>query len=293
MITFFELGQLGRLGNQLFQYAALRSLSIEKGYEAKIPNPKNKSWHGQSCLLNNFNIEASYLSSEDLSLIQNSYSEPNYERYDYNFFKIPDNTNLSGFFQSTYYFSKHRKRIIKELTPKKELLEKAQSKIKKIKQENAGYEIVSLHMRRGDNTDNTDPRQVCLNNSYGGAKLDENSVYYKYFKNATSHFKNKKVKFLVFTGGKRFSDDNSDDILWCKENFSGDEFLFSEGNSTIEDFCLLSACDHHVLSHVSSFGWWGAYIDNKHGITIAPLKYDPSTNYNHRIGFYPKNWLLV
>ena len=58
MITFYELGQLGRLGNQLFQYAALRSLGIERGYEVKIPNPQTRTWHGQQCLLSQFNIEA-------------------------------------------------------------------------------------------------------------------------------------------------------------------------------------------------------------------------------------------
>ena len=33
MITFSNLGKYGRLGNQLFQYAALKGLSIKKGYE--------------------------------------------------------------------------------------------------------------------------------------------------------------------------------------------------------------------------------------------------------------------
>lgn len=47
MITFLQLGSLGRLGNQLFQYAALKSLSLSKGYEIKLPDVDNASWHGQ------------------------------------------------------------------------------------------------------------------------------------------------------------------------------------------------------------------------------------------------------
>jgi len=39
MVTFTRLGQLGRLGNQLFQYAALRALSLKNGYDCYIPNP--------------------------------------------------------------------------------------------------------------------------------------------------------------------------------------------------------------------------------------------------------------
>jgi hypothetical protein len=82
-------------------------------------------------------------------------------------------------------------------------------------------------------------------------------------------------------------------MKWCKDNFKGGDFLFSENNLPIEDFCLISSCDHHILSHISSFGWWAAYIDQKKNTTIAPLKYDPETSYNHREGFYPERWTLV
>jgi len=293
MITFYELGQLGRLGNQLFQYAALKSLGLERGYEVKIPDPKTRTWHGQQCLLSNFNIESDYFTNKDLQTLSYSYSEPSHEYYDHDFLTLPDNVNISGFFQSTFYFEKHKEQIIKELTPKEELLDTAKVNLSKIKERFDGYEIVSLHMRRGDNTDNTDPNQVAANTSYGGNRLAEDSFYSKYFKKATSKFKNKKVKFLIFTGGKRFTDDNSEDINWCKENFSTDDFLFSEGNSSMEDFCLLTSCDHHILSHISSFGWWASYIDKKENITVAPLKYDPETLYNYREGFYPKRWVLV
>lgn len=293
MITFYELGQLGRLGNQLFQYAALRSLSLEKGYELKIPDPTTREWHGQTCLLDKFNLEADYLDKDDLKKIVHLYNEPSHERFDKNFFNLPDNLNISGFFQSTFYFDKFKDQIIKELTPKKELLENSKEQIAKLKEKFKGYEIVSLHMRRGDNTDNTDPNQVKYNNSYGGKSLTENSVYYSYFKNATSHFKNKKVKFMIFTGGKRWSDSNQEDMEWCKKYFTGTGFVYSEDNSPIEDFCLITSCDHHILSHVSSFGWWAAYLDQKENLTVAPLKYDPETTYNYRTGFYPKRWILA
>ena len=41
MITFSELGKLGRLGNQFFQYSALRSLALYHDYDMAIPNPNN------------------------------------------------------------------------------------------------------------------------------------------------------------------------------------------------------------------------------------------------------------
>ena len=75
MITFTQLCKYGRLGNQLFQYAALRSLSLETGYQCKIPDPQLMHWHGQDCLLGNLNIEAPYLEEKDYDKIQFLYRE--------------------------------------------------------------------------------------------------------------------------------------------------------------------------------------------------------------------------
>jgi hypothetical protein len=66
MITFHKLGELGRLGNQLFQYAALKGLALKNGYEVKIPNPQTMSWHGQTSLLDKFNIECEYATQYDI-----------------------------------------------------------------------------------------------------------------------------------------------------------------------------------------------------------------------------------
>ena len=46
MITFSQLGKYGRLGNQFFQYAALKGLSVKKGYDiALMSDLKNTVWH--------------------------------------------------------------------------------------------------------------------------------------------------------------------------------------------------------------------------------------------------------
>ena len=37
MISFNNLGNLGRLGNQMFQYAALRGIARNRGFEFSIP----------------------------------------------------------------------------------------------------------------------------------------------------------------------------------------------------------------------------------------------------------------
>jgi hypothetical protein len=150
MVTFHKLGELGRLGNQLFQYAALKGLASKNGYSAKIPNPQTMNWHGQTCLLDRFNIECHYLTKDDVNTLQNLYEEPNWQKYDDNFFNIPDNTSLEGFFQSTFYFEHCSELIKKELTPKDEHLIKATKFIDYLKGQH-NCEIVSVHVRRGDN----------------------------------------------------------------------------------------------------------------------------------------------
>jgi len=298
MITFLELGKLGRLGNQLFQYSALKSLALQRGYEVSIPNPDNRNWHGQNCLLGEFNIECSFLGPADQPRLRHlkAYAEPSHMEYDKGFFNIEDETNLQGFFQSTLYFKHCEQQIKKELTPKEQYTQKAQKTIQSIKEKFPGYEVVSLHLRRGDNTNGSNPSKE-LNEMYGKTnKLDKNSFYGKYLTSALQKFDGKKVKYLVFSGGLRFSgDNNTSDIDWCKENLKGNDFIFSKNNTTMNDFSLIMSCDHNIISHISSFGWWAAYLNqNPNKIVVAPNQYHPDMpEYTHRKGFYPESWTLA
>ena len=294
MITFMSLGERGRLGNQLFQYAALKSLGIKKNYEVKIPPPLSKEWHGQRCMLDQFNIYCSFLYDANFEDILYSYKEPYYITFDPNFFSIPDHLNIDRFFQSTLYFEGVEEEIKRELTPKDDLLLEGKEEIAKIKRD-TGYNIVSLHLRRGDNTDQSNPCAE-LNDMYGkDGDFSIDSFYGIYLREAMKKFVGKRVRFLIFTGGARFSDDNHSDVEWCKRNLRGDDFLYSEGQSSMQDFCRIMSCDHNIISHVSSFGWWAAYQNtNNEKIVVAPKNYHPDhDNFTHRKGFYPKDWILV
>ncbi len=295
MITFHELGKYGRLGNQLFQYAALKGLALKKGYEIKIPKPKDMEWHGQTCLLDQFNIECEYLEKGDLNSIQSIYNEKNSKVYNPEFWDIPDNTTIKGFFQSTLYFKDFKEQIKKELTPQKKWIDESKEILNKIKSSYSGYELVSLHMRRGDNTDGSDaiPLYVDMYGTNNGFSWE--SPYGTYLKNAMNVFKDKKVKFLIFTGGKKWTDDNSEDLEWCNKHFKGENFIYPSKTSTMLDFSLIMNCDHHILSHLSSFGWWAAYLNNKKNKkVVAPYKYDfTDSNYKPKEGFYPKKYIVL
>ena len=42
MLAFNNIGSLGRLGNQMFEYAALRGIASKHGYEFMIPPPEKE-----------------------------------------------------------------------------------------------------------------------------------------------------------------------------------------------------------------------------------------------------------
>ena len=296
MITFIHLGALGRLGNQMFQYAALRGLGLARGYETKIPNIGERTWHGQKCLLQNFNIEVEYVEEEELKDLKGRYMEPDYMKFDQNFYSLPDNIDLYGFFQSTYYFNHVEDQIRKELSPKDSFLDQGKERIAQIKDEYPEHEIVSLHLRRGDNTNGSN-LSTELNEMYGKSRdLEMDSFYGKYLSGAKECFANRKVKYLVFSGGSRSAgNSNETDMEWCHRNFVGDEYLFADENDSMTDFSMIMSCDHNIISHISSFGWWAAYLNpSEEKIVVAPHNYHPDRpELGHRNGFYPETWRLA
>ena len=69
-------------------------------------------------------------------------------------------------------------------------------------------------------------------------------------------------------------------IDWCKNNaeifgldFRKDAVYFvdwNKGNESYRDMQLMAKCKHNIITN-SSFGWWGAYLnDNSEKITCSP-----------------------
>ena len=66
--------------------------------------------------------------------------------------------------------------------------------------------------------------------------------------------------------------------------------MFIEGNQ-FEDLCLMSLCDHNIISN-SSYSWWGAYLNqNKNKKIIVPKNwFTPSKPLND---LYPLKWIQI
>ena len=267
---------IGGLGNQLFQYAMAKSLSIEKKQKFSIDVSSFETYKLHHYALNHFNIQKKVYKKPNryLNKIINLFQKRTYyKEVNFNFNKSifdinESNIYLEGYFQSEKYFVKHEKQIRKDFEIISPLKKQTHEAIKHIQEVNS----VSLHIRRGDylqhmihNTDKTD--------------------YYKTAM-ATMQSKVENPVYFIF----------SDDIPWAKENFKTNfETIFVDFNDALtnfEDLKLMSACKHNIIAN-SSFSWWGAWLNtNKNKIIVAPKLWfnDSTINTNDII---PDSWIKI
>ena len=149
-LAFNNIGSLGRLGNQMFEYAALRGIAARHGYEWCIPPPERKGIENYSlheCFKLSPNRREGIM--EPCQYAQEPYFHFCQELFD----TCPDNVSLHGFFQSWRYFDNVKDEIRKDYTFHEGILEPC----KEMMEELEGQEPIMLHVRRGD-PNLTDPR---------------------------------------------------------------------------------------------------------------------------------------
>lgn len=267
---------LGGLGNQMFQYAAGRALSIRLGEPLKLDTRDFTGYklHQGFELSRLFNCDAEIVTNENLKkvlrwhsskLVQRIFKRQQLTSLRCNSYVVEPTFNywpgvrdlsgdvyLDGYWQSEQYFEQYTGKIRKDFTFKLPLSLKNKEIAEKILQVNA----VGLHVRRGDYVTNS-------KNAYiGVCSLD-------YYKIAIEEIKGlvDKPIFFVF----------SDDISWVKSNLVlNNKAVFichNQGNESYNDMRLMSLCKHNIIAN-SSFSWWGAWLNaNPNKIVIAPKKW--------------------
>ena len=280
MIGFNHLGNLGRLGNQMFEFAALRGIGAEHGYDICIPPPDHEGIENYSlheCFKLD-HIPTGFIDGERYSLEQT---------FHYNndlFATCPDNTSLYGFFQSWKYFINIHDQIRKDFTFHDDILEPCKEIVEDLE------EPIMLHVRRGD-PNLTDPRGFKWSYTQCGSMHPVQQV--EYYEKALSHFDDDQT-VVVF----------SDSVDWVKEQefFAGDRFMISEpedkyadGSFTpYVDLCLMSLCSHAIIAN-SSMSWWGAWlIANEDKTEIAPkMWFGPDYKDKDTSDLYYPGWILL
>lgn len=267
----------GGLGNQLFQYAAIYSLSRRKNVKFvldlsflknRLPVPGFE--HRDYELKKFFKIEAetsTFLNSDLLEryisyplltiyyrVLKSKYHylEKDPYHYDTEFFNLPDESLIEGYFNNYKYFDSYKKDLIELFNVDNLYNKKFQAIEDKIKSMNS----VSLNIRRGDYTNSK--------NASVFTQLDE-SYYLPAIKYIRSNIEN--PHFYVFS---------FDDPDWFKEklNLQEHEFTYMNKSYVGDDFKtyfrLISLCKHNIISN-STFAFWAAYLNkNKNKIVISP-----------------------
>lgn len=242
MLSFNNLGNLGRLSNQMFQYAALKGIASNKGYQYCIP-PKEAfgadDWNVRNSDYNIYDV-FDLENKNNLRFTSNQRIMERVHEFDKDLFdNCPDRADLFGYFQSEKYFKHIENDIRDDFKFKPELFGQCYDFISNTFKS----EVISIHIRRGDYV--TNPNHPIQPIEYYTESLLEMP---------------EGLPVIVF----------SDDPKWCKEQpqFDSDRFLISENNSTDFDLCLMSQCQYHIIAN-SSYSWWGAWLAKSKKI-IAP-----------------------
>jgi hypothetical protein len=257
MIGFDALGKLGRLGNQMFQYASLKGIARNRGYDYCIPpSLSNDIWNDHQ-LFTCFNLKSKAFFTNYPAVSEKDFS------FDEDLFNnCPDNVSLWGFYQTEKYFEHIKEEIKNDFQFKDEIIETAYCLISNFK------DPISLHIRRTDYV--TNPNHTAL-------PLD-------YYKKALDMFDSDR-EIIIF----------SDDPKWCLEQqlFSDDRFSESETGDTYIDLCLMTLCSDHIIAN-SSFSWWGAWLA-KNNKVIAPSGWFAGSNNEHLNleDIIPKRWETI
>lgn len=278
----------GGLGNQMFKYAMAKNLALKNGVDLKLDltwfekekinetsrvygldifkisekkasqkeilKPKDREWkNGKRFLIHNL------IHANKNIYIKENYFQPKKLNFNKDIY-------LDGAWQSEKYF----KDIKKELLEIFSLKEQFNNFRKDLKLEIKNSNSISLHIRRTDYIKKSHKYEIC------------NLEYYEQAINKMV-LKEKNIKIFIF----------SDDINWVKSNLkTHSPIVFVENNRDYEDLILMSLCKHNIIAN-SSFGWWGAWLNqNLDKIVIAPKKWfiNKERDINNLI---PSKWLQI
>lgn len=285
------VGILGGLGNQLFQYAFGRYLSLKKNTDLLLDYYQQiirTDFDGENLtkitdvfdlpvklyigrrrkkLINRYNLTYLDRLIGKVYLMKSCFITEN--NYDYLKEEIEKNKNvyLAGYWQSEQYFANIKDIIRNDLKFK---IEQQISNLDLYK-EITGSNSVSLHIRGKD---------YLTNPLY--SRCDA-----KYYMDAIDIISrtNSKLKIFIFTDDIDSIYQNYKELLGFSEIVN----VEADFNSDALDLLLMSKCKHNVIAN-SSFSWWGAWLNNNtNKIVIAPKKWFNSSHYSNK-SLIPASW---
>jgi hypothetical protein len=261
-VTYNQLGKNGRIGNCMFQIAATIGYALDHGYDYVFPEWQYEYIYAHK--LPTYSELMAKIEYQNLITINES-------GFEYN--ELPllpiEKINLHGYFQSKKYWEKHTYTVHHFFKLNPDLEKSLQlSRITSFK----GRSTCSIHVRRGDYLL---PHATAY---HGVLPLS----YYLHAVNKLYGDNTDDVLFVIC----------SDDIEWCKANFTFKNMIF--GNSTNEygDMYLMAACRDNIIAN-SSYSWWSAELNTfPYKIVIAPEKWFNQAPLNTK-DLYNPEWIRL
>lgn len=268
------------LGNQMFQYAFGRALSVRRGVPLRLDLSAYRRERKRTYGLNHFLTTEAFVTDEEALRVvtrpldpgcawwnQPVVKEPHFH-YSEDVLRVPSSGYFTGYWQSERHFADLAALIRLEFTPRQPLSGANLEIARMIAVRNA----VSLHVRRGDYVSDS-----TVNALHGVCGLD-------YYRQAVAHMAAwvERPEFFVFT----------DDPDWTRANLKLDfpaYLITHNGNAPVEDLRLMSLCRHHIIAN-SSFSWWGAWLAGRPDqVVCAPQRWFAAYPHDTR-DLTPEHW---
>ena len=243
------------LGNQLFQYAVGYALSSQHNMEFVLNTEWFQRDNSRSFELDVFNIDASIQNEFNPNINLNDSQPDRRHVFEQIHLSNQQSYGLSGYWLHSNYFIESFGAIKHQFTLRdtKKIEQRCANILKQIRTKNS----IAIHVRRTDFL-HQKSRQV---------------ADYKYYNCA--------ILKMIARGNNPHLVFFSDDIDWVKNNMQFNvPTTYSEDNSTIEDFYLMSQCKHNIIPN-STFSWWAAQLNsNPDKVIIYPNKWNTTHQTN-------------
>lgn len=296
MITHFAEGGLG---NQLFNYAAARSLADRhhtdlvldvSSYVDQLAEDASRPF-----LLDRFPIRAKLRNNgqnaTQASVLARLWRKFQEDSFCIEFSRTTGETGfvksfntlgarviLRGHFISPKYFEWNAAHIRRDLSLSTSVLNGNALANGLHRDIEATADSISVHVRRGD--------LLAPGNRW--LLLERVEDYYKNALREAATVLNSPV-YYVF----------SDDLEWCRQSFSGLPYDIrfigsksSSGRAALVDFLHMGACKHHIIAN-SAFSWWPAWLTSRAGrLIFCPYIFDNQQRVSVD-DMYPASWTRV
>lgn len=282
----------GGLGNQMFQYAAARSLADRLGEDLRLDIRDLTSYRGLGEVhryrLDAYPIRAGlagawgltargfFLSRRLRGLMGRAGLLKGYLRegaFSYQPLTLSPGsfTYLEGYWQSWRYFENDRKRILGDLTLSSNGLDRKIEFVDKMIKENS----VCLHVRLGDYV-----RSKAVSQAHGNLA----PAYY--------HEAVKKIKKMGTRATFYLFSDEPQKALKFFEKGMKINVMAPNIERPQEDLLLMSACRYFVTAN-SSFSWWGAWLSQRPGKRVVAPKQWFADGKKDTHDLIPPSWVRI